>query len=67
MLTRRRQLDRKEVWPENSSSKGQRIRTSIDGSSWFKDLFGKIGAKNVEVKMRKAGVRRVDVGGKEVK
>ena len=54
-----KQLMRKDVWPQNSSSGGQRIRTSVDGSSWFRDLFGRM-------KMKKAGVRRVDVRGEEV-
>ena len=59
----RRQLDRKDVWPDNSNSKGQRIRSSIDGSTWWKDLFGKVKAK---VGGRGKGVKRVNVRGEEL-
>lgn len=63
-------LDRKEVWPEGQFSGGQRIRTSLDGSSWVKDLFkGWFGIKKMvkRKRERKMGVRRVDVSGREVK
>lgn len=59
-----KQLDRKEVWPENEKSKGQWIKTSIDGSSWWKDLLGKIKGK---MKGNGKKVRRVNVRGEGVK
>jgi hypothetical protein len=56
---------RKEVWPETSSSSGQRIRTSVDGSSWWKDLWERVKAK-VKGKSKNK-MKKVDVSGREVK
>lgn len=60
-----KQLVRKEVWPDNADSKEQRIRTSLDGSTWWKDLVGKI-KSGVKGKKKGEEVKRINVRGKEV-
>jgi hypothetical protein len=60
-------LVRKEVWPENTLSWGQRIRTSVDETGWARklDCF-RVGQKMKTRQERKRGVTRVWVSGKGV-
>lgn len=37
-----KQLDRKELWPQNRWSKGQKVRTSLDAGWVIKDWFNKL-------------------------
>lgn len=55
-------LEREEVWPANSYASGQRIKSSLDGSTWWKDWWARCKAKSV----RETRVKRVDVAGRVV-
>ncbi|KAF2244957.1 hypothetical protein BU26DRAFT_568938 [Trematosphaeria pertusa] len=63
-----KQLDRKEVWPQNSSSGGQIIRTSLDvDGGRFKQFFGKLNCLGKGKGKQAKGVKRVLVSGEEVR
>ena len=66
-----KQLVRKDVWPENEWSSGQRIRTSLDGKGWARTKFaglGCFGKSRKGMKRRKGGkgVKKVKVSGEVV-
>lgn len=56
-----KQLDRKDVWPNNSFSKGQKIRGSLDIGGLIKDWVGKLKCMG-----KKENVKRILVSGEEV-
>lgn len=59
-----KQLDRKQVWPENQFSGGQKVRKGL-GAGWaVKAWFRKL--KCVERKKGARGVKRVNVSGEVV-
>jgi hypothetical protein len=55
-----KQLGRKEVWPENQLSGGQRIRTRLRGEGWFGRITRAVGGKRVK---KVEAVRRAGVNG----
>lgn len=60
-------LGRKQVWPENEWAKGQKIRTSLDGSMSFKDRLARWGCFGGKSGAKGRGVERVDVDGRVVR
>ena len=62
-----KQLERKEAWPENEWSKGQKVKTKLEGRGWWKGVWGKVvslGKGKGKKKERK--VKRVKVSGEVV-
>lgn len=50
------------MWPENKWSKGQRVRTSVDGKSWWKSAWKKV-SRFGKGEAKAKGVKRVKVSG----
>lgn len=65
-------LARKDVWPANSHAAGQKIRTSLDGSTGLKDRLSRWGwrclgrKKSMRGQTKDQEVRKVDVDGRIV-
>lgn len=58
-----KQLDRKEVWPQNQWSGGQKVRTGLDAGSVIKGWFNKLKCFGNK---KKKNVTRVKVSGEIV-
>lgn len=64
-----KQLERKEVWPENEWSKGQRVRSRLPGTGWWEKVVKKVksvGKGCVGKKGGGKGVKRVNVSGEVI-
>ncbi|KAI8937932.1 hypothetical protein NX059_005615 [Plenodomus lindquistii] len=62
-----KQLERKEVWPENQWSQGQRVRSKLPGTGWWEKTVGKVRGRCFGVKIGKGqGVKSVKVSGEVV-
>jgi hypothetical protein len=58
-----KQLDRKEAWPQNQWSGGQKVRTGLDAGSVIKEWFNKLKCFGNK---KKKNVTRVKVSGEIV-
>jgi hypothetical protein len=61
-----KQLDRKEVWPQNTWSVGQKIRGSLGIWSFGNDLWSAIG-RILTCGTREKKVKKIKVSGEVVK